>query len=162
MTCVEARARLQDLHDEGRAPGEELAEHLAGCAGCAGFQAFLAGFGGRAREALDAAAASLPRPDYPSILASAGEEREKAAFPARRLRWAFASAAAVLVAGVGIAAGVHALVVDRDRHAVASNVNGFVEELFARPLLADAGFPIDGKGSGFRDWLEDPESSFLP
>ena len=162
MKCVEARARLQDLHDAGRLPGEELAAHLAGCGGCAGFQAFLAGLGGEARAALDAASAGLPRPDYPSILARDGGEREKSAFAARRLRLAFASAAAVLVAGIGITAGVHAWVVDRDRRSVVSNVTSFVEELFAEPLLADAGPLVDGGGSGFREWLEDPQASFLP
>jgi len=162
MRCAEARARLQDLQDAGRRPGEELAAHLAGCSGGAGFQAFLAGLGGEARAALDVASAGLPRPDYLSILARAGEEREKAAFAARRFRLAFASAAAVLVAGIGISAGVHAWVVDRDRRSVASNVNSFVEELFAKPLLADAGPPVNGGGSDFREWLEDPQASFLP
>ena len=162
MKCAEARARLQDLHDAGRLPGEELAAHLAECGGCAGFQAFLAGLGGEAREALDAASAGMPRPDYPSLLARDGEERGKAAVPSRRIRLAFASAAAVLVAGIGITAGVGAWVVDRDRRSVASNVNSFVEELFAEPLLADAGPPVDVGGSGFREWLEDPQASFLP
>ena len=41
-------------------------------------------------------------------------------------------------------------------------MSGFVEDIFAEPLLADAGFPVDDQVSGFRDWLEDPEPSFLP
>jgi predicted anti-sigma-YlaC factor YlaD len=162
MRCAEARARLQDLRDTGRAPDEEIAAHLAGCSGCAAFGTFLEGLGGRAREALDAAAAGLPRPDYPAIFARAAEERERAAFTARRSRLTFASAAAVLVAGIGIAVGVRAWVGHRDQARVVSSVSWFVEDIFAEPLLADAGSPVDGQVSGFRDWLEDPEPSFLP
>ncbi len=162
MTCAEVRGRLQDLHDAGQSPGEELAAHLAGCTGCSGFRALLDGLGGRACEALDAAAAVLPRPDYPAIFARAGEEREKAAFTARRSRLTFASAAAVLVAGVGIAAGVRAWIGQRDRDMVVSSVNGLVDELFAEPLLADAGYPVENQLPDFRDWLEDPAVTFLP
>jgi predicted anti-sigma-YlaC factor YlaD len=162
MTCAEARTRLQDLRDTGQAPDEEIAAHLAGCTGCAAFGTFLEGLSGRAREALDAAAAGLPRPDYPGIFARAAEERERAAFAARRSRLTFASAAAVLVAGIGIAAGVRAWTGRRDGNMVIAHVNGFVDELFAEPLLADAGFPVDVQVSGFRDWLEDPSASILP
>jgi hypothetical protein len=162
MTCTEARVRLQDLHDAGRAPDGELAAHVAGCGGCSGFAAFLSGFGTTVRGALEASSEILPRPDYPGVFARAAQEREKAAFAARRFRFVFASAAAVLVAGVGIAAGARAWVGSRDRAMVATSVNGFVDELFAEPLLADAGFPVDGQVSGLRDWLEGPEPSFLP
>jgi predicted anti-sigma-YlaC factor YlaD len=162
MRCAKARARLQELRDAGLGPDEELAEHLEVCPGCAAFETFLGGLGGRACEALDAAAAALPRPDYPGIFARAGEERERAAFTARRSRLAFASAAAVLVAGFGIAAGVRAWIGRRDGNMVVASVNGFVDELFAEPLLTDAGFTVDNHVSGFRDWLEDPEAPFLP
>ncbi|OHD69656.1 MAG: hypothetical protein A2177_10075 [Spirochaetes bacterium RBG_13_68_11] len=163
MRCAEARARLQDLYDAGRAPDEELAAHLKGCTGCAAFGTILGGLGGRAREALDAAAAGLLRPDYPGIFARAAEERERAAFTARRSHLRFASAAAVLVAGIGIAVGARAWVGHRDQAKIVTSVSWFVEDIFAEPLLADAGFPVDGQVSGFRDWLEDPEpSSPLP
>ena len=162
MTCAEARARLQHLHDAGRAPDGELATHRAGCTGCTAFETFLEGLGGRAREALDAAAAELPRTDYPGIFSRAAEEREKTAFTARRSRLTFASAAAVLVAGIGIAAGARAWVGHRDQARVVSSVSWFVEDIFAEPLLADAGFPVDDQVSGFRDWLENPEQSSLP
>jgi hypothetical protein len=162
MTCAEARCRLQDLHDAGRAPDRELGAHLAGCAGCSGFAAFLAGLGVATREALDAAADGLPRPDYPGILARAAEAREKAAFAARRSLLTFASAAAVLVAGVGLAAGVRAWIGRHDQAMVAAGVNGFVDELFAEPLLAEAESPLEDRAPGFRDWLENPQAPFLP
>jgi predicted anti-sigma-YlaC factor YlaD len=160
MTCAEARARLQDLHDAGGTPDGELAAHLGGCPGCAAFEAFLGGLGGRAREALDTAAAGLPRPDYPGVFARAAEEQ--AALTARRSRLTFASAAAVLVAGIGIAAGARAWVGHRVQAMMVTSVSVFVEDIFAEPLLADAGSPVDGQVSGFRDWLEDPEPSSLP
>jgi hypothetical protein len=162
MTCVEARARLQDLHDAGGAPAGELAAHLEGCDPCSRFWRFLAALGAETRDVLDAAAADLPRPDYPAIVSRTAEAREKAAFPARRFRLVFMTAAAVLVAAGGISAGVSAYVGSRERNRVADQVGSFVDELFAEPLLADAGFPVDGQASGFRDWLEDPEPSFLP
>jgi hypothetical protein len=34
-------------------------------------------------------------------------------------------------------------------------VSGFVDGLFAEPLLADAGAPEDASGSGLHAWLED-------
>jgi predicted anti-sigma-YlaC factor YlaD len=162
MRCAEARARLQDLRDTGQAPDEGLAAHLAGCSGCAAFGTFLEGLGGRVREELDTAAAGLPRPDYPAIFAQAAEEREKAARAARHSRLTFASAAAVLVAGIGIAVGVRAWVDHRDQAKVVSSVSGFVEDIFAEPLLADAGFPADDRVSDFRDWLEEPAAPLLP
>jgi hypothetical protein len=155
MRCVEARARLQDLHDAGGLPGDGLARHLAGCTACAGFREFLDSFGGQARDALDAAAAGMPRPDYRALFSRAAEGRRPVASPARRFRLAFASAAAVIAAGIGIAAGARAWVGHRDRARVVSSVDSFVEELFAEPLLADAGFPVGGQVSEFRDWLED-------
>lgn len=160
MTCVEARARLQDLHDAGLAPAGGLARHLEGCDACSRFRRFLAALGAETRDALDAAAADLPRPDYPAIFAQAA--REKAAFPAQRLRLALVTVAAVLVAAGGISVGVSAYLTGRERNLVAAQVGTFVEALFAEPLLADAGFPVDVQASGFRDWLEDSESSFLP
>ena len=162
MTCAEARARLQDLCDAGQAPDEELAAHLAGCTGCTAFETFLGGLGGRVREALDAAAAALSRPDYPGIFVRAAEERERAAFTARRSRLTFASAAAVLVAGIGIAVGARAWVGHRDQARMVSSVSWFVEDIFAEPLLADASVPVDDQVSGFRDWLEDRAPSSLP
>jgi hypothetical protein len=162
MTCTEARARLQDLRDAGRAPDGELAAHRAGCAGCAAFDAFLAGLGGRAREALDGAAAGLPVPDYPAVFARGDAERRRAASTARRVRLAFASAAAVLVAGVGIAAGVLAWTGRRDRMLLEAGVNGFVDDLFAEPLLAEGSSTGGEQLPGFRDWLEDPGTSLLP
>jgi hypothetical protein len=68
----------------------------------------------------------------------------------------------VLVAGVGIAAGVRTWVGQRDRAMIADSVNGLVDELFAEPLLANAGPPIEDQVPGFRDWLEDRDPSFLP
>jgi predicted anti-sigma-YlaC factor YlaD len=162
MTCAEARSRLQDLHDAGRAPDRDLGAHLAGCAGCSGFAAFLGGLGVATREALDAAAAGLPRPDYPEILARAGEAKEKAAYAARRSRLTLASAAAVLVAGVSLAVGARAWIGRNDQAMVAAGVSGFVDELFAEPLLAEAGFPLEDRAPGFRDWLEDPQAPCLP
>jgi predicted anti-sigma-YlaC factor YlaD len=162
MTCTEARARLQERHDAGQAPGGEIAAHLAGCPGCSAFASFLAGFGTGAREALDAAAAGLPRPDYPGIFARAAEAKEKAAFAARRFRLTFAAAAAVLVAGIGLSLGVRAWVGHRDRAMIAASVNGFVDDLFAEPLLADAAYPLEDEGSGFRDWLEGTDTPHLP
>lgn len=148
MTCVEARARLQDLHDAGLAPAGGLARHLEGCDACSRFRRFLAALGAETRDALDAAAADLPRPDYPAIFAQAAQ--------------ALVTVAAVLVAAGGISVGVSAYLTGRERNLVAAQVGTFVEALFAEPLLADAGFPVDVQASGFRDWLEDSESSFLP
>jgi hypothetical protein len=162
MRCAQARGLLQELHDEGRSPGGELAAHLAACADCSVFAAFLARLGADARDALDAAAAGMPRPDYAEISARAGEERQRETFRARRLRLGFAAAAAVLVAGIGIAAGARAWVGRHDRLMVASNVSGFVDELFASPLLANATVPIDDGSGGLRDWLEGSGSPFLP
>jgi len=162
MTCTEARRRLQERHDAGFPPGEELARHLAGCAGCSGFAEFLADLGTGARDALDAAAAGMPRPEYAQIFARAGEEREKESFRARRFRLTLASAAAVLVVGIGVAAGVRSWIGRREMLRVSSSVNGFVEELFASPLLADADVPPDEGPAGLRDWLEGPEKPFLP
>jgi hypothetical protein len=162
MMCTEARVRLQDLRDTGQAPDEELAAHLAECSGCAAFGTFLEGLGGRVREELDAAAAGLPRPDYPAIFTQAAEERQKAGFTPRHSHRTFASVAAVLVAGIGIAAGARAWVGHRDQAKVVSSVSGFVEDIFAEPLLADAGFPADDQVSDFRDWLEEPAAPFLP
>ena len=162
MRCAEARARLQALHDAGQAPDAGLGRHLAGCAGCSGFAAFLSGFGTAAREALDAASAGLPRPDYPGIVARAAEAGQRAVFTARRSRLAFAAAAAVLAAGVGFAVGARAWVGHGDRAMVATGVRGFVDELFAEPLLAHAGFPVEERGTGFREWLEEPGSPYLP
>ena len=132
------------------------------CAGCSAFGEFLAGLGIGTREALDAAAAGLPRPDFPEIFARAGEAGEKAAFAARRSRLTFAAAAAVLVAGSGLALGVRAWVGHRDRAMIAASVNGFVDELFAEPLLAEAGFPVEDRVPTFREWLEDLDGPSLP
>ena len=101
-------------------------------------------------------------PDFPAIFSRAAAAREKAAFPAQRLRLALMTAAAVLVAAGGISVGVSAYLTGRERNLVATQVGSFVEELFAEPLLADAGFAVDGQASGFRDWLEDTEPTFLP
>jgi predicted anti-sigma-YlaC factor YlaD len=162
MRCAEARAQLQEEHDAVRTPGTELADHLAGCAGCSAFAEFLAALGTGARDALDAATAGMRRPNYAEIFTRAMQTREQEAVRARRFRLTFASAAAVLVAGIGIAAGVHAWVGHRERVRVAASVNGFVEELFASPLLADADVPMDEGTVGLRDWLEGAETPLLP
>lgn len=163
MRCAETRKRLQDLHDEGGRPSGEVAAHLAGCAACREFRLFLEGIGGRVRATLDGAAAGLPRPDYAAIRVCAEfERRRREALRASRTRLAFASAAAVLVAGIGIAVGVRAWIGRRDLARMAASVDGFVEELFAEPLLADAGFPLEGEGGGLRDWLEGSATALLP
>ena len=156
MRCTEARTRLQDLYDTGQAPGGELSEHLAGCAACSRFQAFLRRLGGETRKTLDRAAASLPLPDYPAIFTRAEAARERTASAARRSRLAFASVAAALVACAGIAAGVIAYRGRLDRALVAANVDSFVDELFAEPLLVDTGYPPGEDVSDFRTWLNDP------
>jgi len=162
MTCAEARIRLQESRDVGREPGRELARHLAECPGCSAFAEFLATLGAEARDALDAAAAGMPRPDYAAIIARGGEERDRAAFRARRFRLSFASAAAGIAAGIGVAVGVRAWLGRAERLRVASSMNVFVEQLFAAPLLADADARVEDGSAGLRDWLEGAETPFLP
>lgn len=160
MRCAETRRRLQDLHDGGGEPAGRVAAHLSGCAACRDFREFLEGIGGRARAALDGAAAGLPRPDYAAIRARAELERRREAVRASRTRLALVSAAAA--AGIGIAVGVRAWIDRRDLARMAASVDAFVEELFAEPLLADAGLPLEGECRGFRDWLEGSGTAFLP
>ncbi len=169
MRCIEARSLLQRRHDEGRAPGTApgaedgaLARHLLGCAGCARFARFLGGIGGEVRGALDEAAARLPDPDYPAIFAVEADARDRARFAPRRARLGLAAAAAILVAGVGLSGGAKAWIEYRNRSLVAEQVSGFVDGLFAEPLLADAGAPRGQPVSGLRSWLEDTDAPFLP
>ena len=162
MRCGEARDLLQQRHDEGRIPDGALARHLEDCAACARFAHFLGGLGGEVREALDEAAARMPGPDFPALFAGAADARDRARFAPRRLRPALAAAAAVLVAGAGIAGGARAWIGHRDRALVAAQVSGFVDELFAEPLLAAVEAPEDAAGSGLRAWLEGTDASFLP
>lgn len=172
MRCIEARFLLQQRHDAGQAPGAApgaedgaLAGHLAECAECARFGRFLDGLGGEVRGALDAAATGMSDPDYAAVFsceAGSADGRDRARLAPRRLRIAFAAAAAVLVTGVGLTGGVKAWVDHRDQARLAEQVSGFVDGMFAEPLLADAGLPEAGSGSGLRSWLEDTEASFLP
>ena len=164
MRCGEARDLLQRRHDEGRvpraAPGAEdgaLARHLEDCAACARFAHFLGGLGGEVREALDEAAARMPGPDFPAVFAAAADARDRSRFAPHRLRPALAAAAAVLVVGVAVAGGARAWIGHRDRAEVAAQVSGFVDGLFAEPLLADAGAPEGRSGSGLHEWLEDTD-----
>jgi hypothetical protein len=165
MRCGEARNLLQQRHDEWAAPSAEggaLARHLEDSAACARFARFLDGLGGEVREALDDAAARMPGPDFPAVFAGTSAARDRARFAPHRLRRALAAMAAVLVVGVGIAGGARAWIGHRDRARVAAQVSGFVDDLFAEPLLAEAGAPADASGSGLRAWLEDADASFLP
>ncbi len=69
----------------------------------------------------------------------------------------------MLVAGLGLTGGVRAWIDHRDRLLeVAAEVSGFVDGLFAEPLLADAGPPVEATGPGLRAWLEEADESFLP
>lgn len=162
MRCAEARGRLQELRDGGGAPAGKLAAHLAACAACREFRQVLEGIGVRTRAVLDDAAAGLARPDYAAIRDRGELERRRGALRRARFRLASVSAAAVVAAGIGIASGVRAWIGRRDLARMASRVDEFVEELFAEPLLADAGFPLEGDGAGFRDWLEGSGAAFLP
>lgn len=169
MRCVEARNRLQQRHDEGRvagaAPGAEdgaLARHLEDCAACARFARFLGGLGAEVRGTLDEDAARMPGPDFPAVFAGTADAGDRARFAPRRLHLALATAAAILIAGAGTAGGVRVWIGHRDRTLVAAQVSGFVDGLFAEPLLADAGPPAGRSGSGLRAWLEDTDASFLP
>jgi len=162
MTCAEARIRLQEARDAGRPPGDELARHLTECPGCSAFAVFLARLGAEARDALDAAADGMARPDYAAIIARSSEERDREVFRARRLRLSFASAAAGIAAGICVAVGVRAWLGRAERLRVASRMNVFVEQLFSAPLLADVDARIADGPAGLRDWLEGEETPFLP
>jgi hypothetical protein len=61
------------------------------------------------------------------------------------------------VAGVAIAGGARAWIGHRDRALVAAQVSGFVDGLFAEPLLADAVASEDSSESGLHAWLEDTD-----
>ncbi len=169
MRCVEARDLLQQRHDEGRlpgaAPGAEdgaLARHLEACPACARFALFLGELGADVRGALDEEAARVPGPDFPAVFAGAADARDRARAAPRRLHLVLATAAAVLIAGAGTAGGVRVWIGHRDQALVAEQVSGFVDGLFAEPLLADAAPPAERSGSGLREWLEDSDASFLP
>ena len=148
VSCRRMREALQDLHDQRREAPRDLAAHLASCRECADFKAFLERLGADAISSIEAPLASLPAPDVAAVIRRA-QARSSASSPRRPsplLAW-FATpphplqaAAAALVVGIGIAAGLLAYGGYRERQELRASMSSFVNGLFSSSALDGAEF----------------------
>jgi hypothetical protein len=159
------REGLQDLHDQRREPRSEVAAHLAICRECSRFNAFLGRLGADALASIEAPLASLPAPDVAAVIrraqargrAHATQARGGASAhsrPSPLLAW-FATpphplqaAAAALVVGIGIAAGLLAHGGYRERQDLRASMSAFVDGLFSSSALDAAEFGSPALPSG--------------
>jgi len=160
-SCRRMREALQDLHDQRRGPRGEVAAHLATCRECSSFNAFLGRLGADALASVEAPLGSLPAPDVAAVIRRAqargrshgAQPRGGALAPSRPsplLAW-FATpphplqaAAAALVVGIGIAAGLLAYGGYRERQGLRASMSAFVDGLFSSSALDGAEFGPPG------------------
>jgi len=156
-SCRRMREALQDLHDQRREPQGEVAAHLATCRECSSFNAFLGRLGADALASVQAPLGSFPAPDVSAVIrrgqargrAQATQARGSASAhsrPLSLLAW-FATpphplqaAAAALVVGIGIAAGLLAYGGYRERQGFRASMSSFVDGLFSSSALDGAEF----------------------
>ncbi|MBE3134340.1 MAG: hypothetical protein IMZ55_12775 [Acidobacteria bacterium] len=145
------REALQDLHDQRREPRGEVAAHLAICRECSRFNVFLGRLGADALASIEAPLASLPAPDVAAVIRR-GQAQGRAQAPL--LAW-FATpphplqaAAAALVVGIGIAAGLLAYGGCRERQDLRASMSAFVDGLFSSSALDGAEFGSPALPSG--------------
>jgi len=154
-SCRRMREALQDLHDQRREPRGEVAAHLAICRECSRFNVFLGRLGADALASIEAPLASLPAPDVAAVIRrgqAQGRARGRAQAPL--LAW-FATpphplqaAAAALVVGIGIAAGLLAYGGYRERQDLRASMSAFVDGLFSSSALDGAEFGSPALPSG--------------
>ena len=160
-SCRRMREALQDLHDQRREPQGEVAAHLATCRECSSFNAFLGRLGADALASVQAPLGSFPAPDVSAVIrrgqargrAQATQARGSASAhsrPLSLLAW-FATpphplqaAAAALVVGIGIAAGLLAYGGYREREGFRASMSSFVDGLFSSAALDGAEFGSPG------------------
>jgi len=160
-SCRRMREALQDLHDQRREPQGEVAAHLATCRECSSFNAFLGRLGADALASVQAPLGSFPAPDVSAVIrrgqargrARATQARGSASAhsrPLSLLAW-FATpphplqaAAAALVVGIGIAAGLLAYGGYREREGFRASMSSFVDGLFSSAALDGAEFGSPG------------------
>ena len=160
-SCRRMREALQDLHDQRREPQGEVAAHLATCRECSSFNAFLGRLGADALASVQAPLGSFPAPDVSAVIrrgqargrARATQARGSASAhsrPLSLLAW-FATpphplqaAAAALVVGIGIAAGLLAYGGYREREGFRASMSSFVDGLFSSSALDGAEFGPPG------------------
>lgn len=151
-SCRRMREALQDLHDQRREPRGEVAAHLATCRECSSFNAFLGRLGADALASVEAPLGSLPAPDVSAVIRRAQARGSASAHnrPSPLLAW-FATpphplqaAAAALVVGIGIAAGLLAYGGYRERQGFRASMSSFVDGLFSSSALDGAEFGPPG------------------
>jgi len=151
-SCRRMREALQDLHDQRRGPRGEVAAHLATCRECSSFNAFLGRLGADALASVEAPLGSLPAPDVSAVIRRAQARGSLSAHnrPSSLLAW-FATpphplqaAAAALVVGIGIAAGLLAYGGYRERQGFRASMSSFVDGLFSSSALDGAEFGPPG------------------
>jgi hypothetical protein len=164
-SCRRMREALQDLHDQRREPRGEVAAHLATCRECFSFNAFLGRLGTDALASIEAPLAAFPAPDVAAVIRRAqarggahGTQARGTAStlsrPSHLLAW-FATpphplqaAAAALLVGIGIAAGLLAYGGHRERQELRASMSAFVDGLFSSSALDGAEFSSSSDLSG--------------